>query len=137
MTYGTGDASFHAAGGREGLRQLVDAFYRHMDTLPEARVIRAMHDEDLTLAREKLLVFLCGWLGGPKEYAARFGPIRIPAVHAHLTIDEPERDAWLQCMAAAVAEQSSWSPDFAEYFLGAIAVPAERVRRASAAARED
>ena len=39
-------------------------------------------DEDLTLAREKLLVFLCGWLGGPKEYAARFGPIRIPAVHA-------------------------------------------------------
>ncbi len=34
--YGTGDASFQAAGGAAGLRQLVDDFYEAMDTIPEA-----------------------------------------------------------------------------------------------------
>ena len=84
----------------------------------------------------KLKVFLAGWLGGPKEYAKRFRKIRIPHVHAHLAIDEAERDAWLACMKQAVDAQDAWSDDFKAYFLRAIAVPAERVRQASVARRE-
>jgi hemoglobin len=138
IAYGTADASFEAAGGRLGIARLVDAFYRVMDTAPEARGIRAMHPADLALPREKLKVFLCAWLGGPNEYRARFGPISIPGVHAHLAIGEAERDAWLHCMHVAVGEQP-WAPDFQAYFMRAITVPADRVlafRRAAVAARE-
>lgn len=70
--YGTGDASYRAAGESHGIDRLVRRFYEYMDALPEARVIRAMHAPDLTLVREKLAVFLCAWLGGPNEYRARF-----------------------------------------------------------------
>jgi hemoglobin len=133
-TYGEGSASYIAAGERHGIARLVEAFYRHMDRLPLAATIRAMHDSDLRLSREKLMVFLCGWLGGPNLYSATFGPISIPRVHQHLVIGEAERDAWLACMAQAVDEQP-WSSDFKRYFMRAIAVPAERVRLASAACR--
>ena len=127
-------SSFEAAGGHEGLSRLVDAFYSNMDALPEAAAIRAMHEHDLHLSREKLKVFLTGWLGGPNTYRDRFGPISIPGVHQHLHIDESERDAWLLCMATAVAEQP-WAADFKAYFMSAIAVPAERVRLSSLARR--
>lgn len=136
MTFGTGDASFQAAGGEEGLTRLADAFYAHMVALPEAARIRAMHPEDLAVSRRKLAAFLSGWLGGPKRYAQEFGPISIPTAHAHLSIDEPERDAWMACMREAVAEQP-WEPAFKTYFLSAIAIPAERVRVVSAARRAD
>jgi hemoglobin len=128
--YGTRDASYLAAGEREGIYRLVRRFYEHMQTLPEARGILAMHAPDLTEVREKLAVFLCAWLGGPNEYRARFGPISIPGFHARFAIDEVARDAWLSCMARAVAEQP-WDPDFKVYFLQAISVPAERCRVAS------
>src|SRR5690348_5618159 len=59
--YGVGDASYQAAGGSEGISQLVHRFYEHMDALAEVRTIRAMHDPDLGLVREKLAVFLCAW----------------------------------------------------------------------------
>lgn len=130
MTHGKGDASYRAAGGIEGLTGLVDAFYAHMEAQPVAARIRAMHPEDLSLSRRKLAAFLSGWLGGPKLYAQEFGSISIPGAHAHLAIDEAERDAWMDCMRAAVAEQP-WDPAFKEYFLSAIAVPAERVRAVS------
>jgi hemoglobin len=128
--YGTGAASYDAAGGAQGLSRLVDAFYRVMDTAPAARTIRAMHGIDLTTSREKLKVFLAAWLGGPNDYRTRFGPISIPGVHAHLDIGEAERDAWLHCMQCAVDEQP-WAADFKDYFMRAIAVPAERVRVAA------
>lgn len=135
-SYGEGDTSYRAAGQRAGLEKLVEAFYRYMDTMPEARRIRAMHDADLTVSKDKLATFLCGWLGGPKEYSTKYGPIRIPHAHAHLDIDEAERDAWMRCMKHAVGEQDAWEDSFKAYFLGAIFVPAERVRKASVARRE-
>lgn len=133
-TYGVGSASYEAAGGKDGLARLVDRFYDFMDNLDEAKRIRDMHEADLSLSREKLKVFLSAWLGGPNHYRERFGPIAIPAVHAHLAIDESERDAWLLCMDRAVAEQP-WDSEFKTYFMRAIAVPAERVRMASVARR--
>ncbi|MEM7411191.1 MAG: group II truncated hemoglobin [Myxococcota bacterium] len=128
--YGEADASFRAAGGEAGIRRLVDAFYDRMETLPEARGILRMHPRDLTESRDKLARFLCGWLGGPRRYAEKYGEIRIPPAHAHLRIGPVERDAWLRCMALAVAEQD-YAPSFAAYFLQQIAVPAERVVEAS------
>ncbi len=128
--HGTGDASYRAAGGLEGLTRLVDAFYDAMASQDGAARILAMHPPDLTRSRRKLTAFLSGWLNGPNLFAEQFGKISIPRAHAHMTIDESERDAWMACMRVAV-EAQPWTDDFKAYFLRAIAVPAERVRVAS------
>ncbi|MCY0966710.1 group II truncated hemoglobin [Parathalassolituus penaei] len=126
--YGEGDASYQAAGGYDGLKRLVDDFYRMMQTLPEAKGILAMHNvEDMTLIHDKLTRFLCGWLGGPKLFGERYGPIVIPAFHRQFPIGPAERDAWLLCMREAAALQP-WEPEFRDYLLKALFVPAERSR---------
>lgn len=124
--YGTKDASYQAAGGIEGLRRLVDDFYRIMDTWPEARTIRDMHATDLAMPRDKLACFLSGWLGGPKLFQERYGSISIPRFHTSWPIGEAERDAWLGCMAQAI-ELQPYIPDFKQYLLRQLRVPAERI----------
>ncbi|MGH8461936.1 MAG: group II truncated hemoglobin [Stenotrophobium sp.] len=128
--FGTGDASYRAAGGTEGLLKLSHRFYELMDTLPEGRSIRVMHPADLTSTTERLAFFLCGWLGGPRLYNEKFGGINIPMFHQHLHIGEAERNAWLSCMAKAIGEQD-YSPEFKHYLLTQLHVPAERIRLAA------
>jgi hemoglobin len=124
--YGFSDNSFIAAGGMEGIRKLVDDFYLEMDTLPQAVIIRKMHKQDLAASRDKLTLFLCGWMGGPKVYQEKYGSINIPRSHAHLPISEAERDAWLLCMERAVARQN-YQPEFSAYLLQQLKIPAERI----------
>lgn len=123
--YGYEDTSYRALGGTPGVRKLVDHFYDAMAELAEARGIYEMHG-DVELAREKLAAFLCGWLGGPKLYRERWGPIAIPPAHRHLPIGPAERDAWLACMQHAV-RQMPVPDDFKRYFMREISVPANRV----------
>ncbi len=125
--YGTEDASFQAAGGEAGIKKLVNDFYDVMETLPKARKIRDMHPQDLTISRDKLYRFLCGWLGGPRLFREKYGPISIPQVHSHLDIGTDERDAWLACMEQAL-QQQDYAADFKTYLLEALGVPAERCR---------
>lgn len=124
--YGFSDTSFQAAGGMEGIRQLVNDFYDEMDHLPEAAIIRQMHRADLTESRDKLTLFLCGWMGGPRLYHEKYGSINIPRSHAHLPIGEAERDAWLLCMERAIAKQP-YAPAFGQYLLEQLRIPAERI----------
>lgn len=124
--YGTQDASYQAAGGIEGLRRLVDDFYRIMDTWEPAQTIRRMHADDLSMPRDKLACFLSGWLGGPKLFQERYGQISIPMFHTSWPIGEAERDAWLGCMAQAIDLQP-YVPEFKEYLLRQLRVPAERI----------
>lgn len=133
--YGYQDTSFRTIGGEPGVRQLVDLFYDKMESDPTAAHIKNMHPPDLNLSRDKLAAFLCGWLGGPKRYRERWGPIRIPAAHAHLHIGERERDAWLMCMDHAIARMDV-PDDFRAYFMREIRVPAERVLQASKPPRD-
>ncbi len=128
LKYGTADGSYIAAGQLEGIRKLVDRFYEYMDKLPEAKKIRAMHPQDLTVSRDKLTCFLSGWLGGPRLYSEKYGSISIPMVHKHLSIASPERDAWLLCMRDAANDQS-YHNTFKRYLLEQLFVPAERVRQ--------
>lgn len=128
MPYGTGDASFQAAGGKSGLRRLVDNFFDRMGNDDRFATIYALHPEDIEVSRDKLARFLCGWLGGPKLYNEKYGAIGIPRVHAHLAIGTPERDQWLTCMTESVAEQP-FAADFKQYLMEQLYVPAEAVRR--------
>jgi hemoglobin len=125
--YGEGDTSFNAAGGVDGIKKLVDAFYDAMENLPQAQHVREMHSSNLDESRDKLTRFLAGWLGGPKLFSEKYGPIRIPVAHRHLSIGPTERDAWLACMQIAVNEQP-YPQEFRDYFMKQIYVPAERSR---------
>jgi len=128
--FGEGDATYVAAGGREGVTRLVEVFYQKMDTLPEAAKIRAMHPQDLTLSKQKLAYFLCGWMGGPRLYMAHFGAINIPRVHMHLHIDESGRDAWITCMKAAL-DELEYPELFKTYLIAQLRRPAEMIRQTS------
>jgi len=125
--YGFEDTSFKAAGGFEGIQKLVKSFYQFMDQLTEAKTIRSMHAEDLSLIDDKLTHFLCYWLGGPRQYREKYGPISIPQVHSHLIVNKAERDAWLQCMEKAI-ELQPYKASFKIYLLEQLALPAERIR---------
>lgn len=91
-------------GGEKALLNLVDRFYFYMDTLPEARGIRAIHQPDLSSAKEKLFKFLSGWLGGPNLFIEEFGHPMLRARHLPFRIGESERDQWMLCMTKALAE---------------------------------
>jgi hemoglobin len=133
--YGTGDASFHAAGGRDGIFKLVNNFFDRMGSDQRFETIWHMHPDDKDVSRDKLARFLCGWLGGPRLYNEKYGAIGIPRVHAHLDIATPERDQWLTCMTESVEEQA-FAEDFKKYLMEQLFVPAEAVRRRIAMARE-
>lgn len=128
---GVSTTPYQAAGGLDGITKLVDEFYVIMDTLPEAKIIRAMHPPDLTESRKKLTYFLCGWLGGPRLFQQHYGPISIPGAHKRFPISYGERDAWLLCMQHALAVQP-FSTELKDYLLAALSIPAERVRQANA-----
>jgi hemoglobin len=125
--YGDDDASYQAAGGEQGIRQLVDAFYDVMGEIPQAKKIFDMHPGDKTMTRDKLARFLCGWLGGPKLFREKYGQIQIPKAHQHLEIGTEERDAWLKCMSLAL-EQQPYKEDFKQYLLTELFRPADRSR---------
>jgi hemoglobin len=95
---------FARIGGEAAVTRLVDAFYRRMDTLPEAATIRAMHGADLAEIKSVLRLYFVEWLGGPKEYSSHRGPPRLRARHLAFPIGPAERDAWMLCMRGALEE---------------------------------
>ena len=95
---------FDRLGGEPAVIGLVDAFYRQMDTRPDAQRIRAMHHRDLSSTKAVLVLYLCEWLGGDQRYSAQRGHPRLRTRHAGFAIGTAERDAWLACMRAALDE---------------------------------
>lgn len=97
--------AFEWLGGELAVRGLVDRFYDLMELEPAYAELRAVHGLSLDSARDKLFWFLCGWLGGPGHYEARFGHPRLRARHMPFSIGIRERDQWLACMAQAMKEK--------------------------------
>jgi hemoglobin len=91
-------------GGDPKVRELVTRFYDLMDAEPGFAGIRRLHQSDLSQARDKLYLFLSGWLGGPQLYTERFGHPMLRARHLPFSIGEAERDLWLACMDRAMQE---------------------------------
>jgi hemoglobin len=95
---------FQWLGGEERVRALTDRFYDLMDLEPAYKELRAAHGTELTQAREKLFMFLCGWLGGPSYYTDQFGHPRLRMRHMPFAIGIKERDQWVACMDQAMTE---------------------------------
>lgn len=96
--------NFDRIGGAPAVERLVEAFYRRMDTLPDAAGIRALHPADLGATMEVLRRYLGEWLGGPPLYSAERGHPRLRMRHFRVAIGPPERDAWMLCMTGALDE---------------------------------
>lgn len=96
---------YELIGGDAAVRRLVDRFYDLMDSAPEAASIRAMHARSLRASREKLYLFLSGWLGGPPLYVERYGHPMLRARHLPFPIGEEARDQWMWCMDRALEEE--------------------------------
>jgi len=100
-------APYAQLGGDDGVRALVDAFYDRMDLEEGFRGIRALHPPTLDGSRDKLYLFLSGWLGGPDLYGQRVGHPRLRARHLPFAIAGSERNQWLACMRMALADVSA------------------------------
>jgi hemoglobin len=100
----TGKTPYTLIGGAQGVRALVERFYDYMDSLPEARGVRDLHARSLRASREKLYLFLSGWLGGPPLYARKHGHPMLRRRHLPFAIGRAERDQWLLCMDRALAD---------------------------------
>lgn len=100
----TDDTPYDMIGGEAGVRQLVNHFYDHMDALEEVQTTRKLHAKSLKGSREKLFLFLSGWLGGPDLYIEKYGHPRLRRRHLPFSIGSQERDEWMLCMRKALAD---------------------------------
>lgn len=95
---------FEAIGGLDKIDALVDRFYDLMSLEPQFSELRAMHPQDLASSREKLKLFLTGWMGGPDIYSPKYGHPMLRARHLPFKIGINERNQWLACMYRALEE---------------------------------
>ncbi len=94
------DNFYETVGGHPTFVRLVEAFY---DGVAEDDVLRPMYPEDdLGPAKERLLLFLEQYWGGPKTYGEQRGHPRLRMRHLPFRVTSEARDRWLQHMRAAV-----------------------------------
>ena len=99
--------NFYSLLGKEnGLKELVKDFYEVMEKDPRAHDCLKVHDlfENKVLPenKDKLFMFLSGWLGGPNLFVENIGAPKMRMRHAHIKIGEKERVQWLYCMKQSV-----------------------------------
>ena len=95
---------YEKIGGDATVSKLVARFYELMDSVPQFAELRAMHPESLEGAREKLYMFLSGWLGGPDLFVEKHGHPMLRARHMPFAIGTMERDQWVACMVLAMED---------------------------------
>lgn len=114
MTRGT---LYEAVGGTETFVRLVDAFYGGVEHDPLLRPLYP--EEELSGAKERLVLFLIQYFGGPGTYSQTRGHPRLRMRHFPFDIGQPERDAWFGHMSAAVdavAIEEPMRSDMLKYF---------------------
>lgn len=118
---------YERIGGAPVVQRLADRFYDHMDSLSGAKTIRAMHASSLTASREKLFLFLSGWLGGPPLYVEKYGHPRLRMRHFPFAIDTRARDEWMLCMDSALHDVID-DPELRDALFGAFFRLADHMR---------
>lgn len=118
---------YELLGGEAGVRRLVETFYDHMEGDAQAQEIRAMHAKSLRGSREKLFLFLSGWLGGPDLYVKKYGHPRLRRRHLPFAINSRARDQWMQCMRAAM-DDLAIEPGLKSQLLSAFQATADHMR---------
>jgi hemoglobin len=86
-------------GGMEFFQELVERFYKRVAT---DLLLRPLYPDDLSGSKRHLALFLAQYWGGPTTYNDERGHPRLRMRHNPFVIGEPERDAWLRHMNAAI-----------------------------------
>jgi hemoglobin len=87
-------------GGEPFFADLVSQFYARVAT---NQILRPMYpDEDMAGAAHRLQTFLAQYWGGPTTYQQERGHPRLRMRHAGFKIGPAAKEAWLDCMRAAV-----------------------------------
>jgi hemoglobin len=90
---------YEAMGGMPFFEDLVERFYKRVAT---DLLLRPLYPDDLAESKRHLVLFLAQYWGGPTTYSDQRGHPRLRMRHAPFIIGEPERDAWLRHMTAAL-----------------------------------
>ena len=126
MTDSRSPATYYdEVGGAPTFQALVHRFYQEVAA---DEILRPMYPEDdLEGAERRLRMFLEQYWGGPHTYNDERGHPRLRLRHAHYTIGEQERDAWLRCMRVALdsIDEQTMGPRHREAFVNYIDMAAE------------
>ncbi|MEN2767629.1 globin [Ornithinibacillus xuwenensis] len=98
---------FEAIGGFETIDRLVTSFYKRVGNHPE---LTPIFPDDLTEVARKQSLFLTQFFGGPKLYTEERGHPMLRRRHLPFEITPSRRDAWLECMEAALEEANIDEP---------------------------
>ena len=90
---------FELVGGQRFFEDLVDRFYKAVETDP---VLRPLYPRDLGPSRVRLAGFLAQYWGGPPRYTETRGHPRLRLRHMPFAIGWAEREAWMEHMTAAL-----------------------------------
>lgn len=92
---------YEAIGGAPAVRSIVEHFYPKVQADP---LLGPIFPEDITPVKEKQYLFLTQFFGGPPLYSEQYGHPMMRARHLPFPVTPKRADAWLNCMARALAE---------------------------------
>lgn len=98
---------YEAIGGFTTIDRLVTAFYKRVGNHPK---LIPVFPNDLTETARKQRLFLTQFLGGPRWYIEDRGHPMMRRRHVPFEITPERRDAWLECMDAALNETEIEEP---------------------------
>jgi len=98
---------FAAVGGEAPFYDLVDAFYRGVDT---DTALRALYPQDLAPGKQHLAWFLIQRFGGPELFNRERGAPRLRMRHIEFAITQEIRDAWVKHMLNAIECTAAFVP---------------------------
>jgi hemoglobin len=107
------DTPYQRLGGTEAIKVLVEAFYDIMEAEePELKATHRLDDAGKVPRelRDKVALYIVGWLGGPQDYTATHGHPRLRMRHGHVPVDIGLRDAWTRCMSKALDQVGVQGP---------------------------
>jgi hemoglobin len=103
-----GRSIYEYAGGEEGIRRIVDIFYRSIFADP---VLQPVFKRPVATHVDHLTAFLSEEFGGPTRYTDDLGGFdNIVAVHRHLQISEEQRQRFIDLFMTAV-EKAGFGDD--------------------------
>jgi hemoglobin len=92
---------FEVVGGQAFFDALVERFSARVEADP---ALRRVYPDDLDAGMQSLALFLAQYWGGPPTYSEQKGHPRLRMRHAPFAIGQPERDAWIAGMLAALED---------------------------------
>lgn len=98
---------FEAIGGSDSIDRLITAFYSRVGNHPK---LKPIFPDDLTETARKQYMFLTQFFGGPRLYSEERGNPMLRRRHLPFEITPERKDAWLECMDAALVEAEIEEP---------------------------